>query len=183
MRTLLLVTLLCLSTTAAAAVYRWQDKDGVVHYSDTPPSPQAQPAQLPNLQTYPSGTVPPVTGAVTQAPAPAAATTAPVTITSPAQDETIRDAQGKFTVSVSGTVPDGAGLVYYLDGSAQNKTPTPSQAYLYSGVDRGDHQLSVALISAGGAELGRSADVTIHMMQPTVGMYERANPPAVKPKK
>lgn len=35
---LLVIALLCLAGTAGAEVYRWTDKSGKVHYSDTPPT-------------------------------------------------------------------------------------------------------------------------------------------------
>lgn len=45
------VALLCAVLPAAAAdVYRWTDKDGKVHYSDTPPNPAVKPIDLPNAR-------------------------------------------------------------------------------------------------------------------------------------
>lgn len=43
--------LLCAALPAAAAdVYRWTDKEGKVHYSDTPPNPAVKPIDLPNAR-------------------------------------------------------------------------------------------------------------------------------------
>ena len=170
MRTLLALTLAGLSLAAAADdIYRWTDSNGVVHYSDKPQAPTDKPVALPNLQTYTHGGTPPGFAPVPQ-PAPRAAAAADsgtsVSIVSPAADETIRDAEGKFTVSVNAQVGSGQGLVYYLDGGAVNTEPTPSTAWLYTGVERGDHSLAVAMVDTGGHELGRSAPVTIHMMPP-----------------
>ena len=39
MRTLLPLCLVLIALTASAQAYRWVDKDGRVHYSDTPPPP------------------------------------------------------------------------------------------------------------------------------------------------
>jgi hypothetical protein len=144
----------------------------VVHYADKPQNPGDQPVQLPKLQTYKSGTAPPgfagsADTAATAAPAAAApAAAAGIAITAPEADETIRDAEGKVEVSVSAQPARGQGLVYYLDGTAQNATPTPSTAYLMTGVERGDHSISVALVGPDGQEVSRSSGVTIHMMPP-----------------
>jgi len=172
MRTLILLTLACLGFAAAAAaptdVYRWVDANGVVHYSDKPQNPGDKPVSLPHLQTYAPGAAP--AGFVSPADdsGPAKPVKLSVSISSPAPDETIRDAEGKFTVTVAATPGPGEGLIYYLDGTAQNQQPTPSTALLYSGVERGQHTVSAALVGGNGTELARSAAVTINMMPPSV---------------
>lgn len=179
MRILLVLTLACLSSAVLADVYRWTDDKGVVHYSDKPQAPTDKPAELPHLQTYNHTATPP---GFTPAPAPGAAA-APAksggkatlagadldsfTVTSPAPDETIRDPEGKFTVTVSGELLPGQGVIYYLDGTAENPEPTPSTAFLYARVDRGEHTVSAALIDANGAELARTPPVTVHLKQPS----------------
>lgn len=170
MRTLLVLTLACLSSAVLADVYRWTDDKGVVHYSDKPQTPTDKPAELPHLQTYSHSATPPGFS-----PAPAdpgarparAAAAADFAITSPAQDETIRDPEGKFTVTVSADLQSGQGVIYYLDGTAENAQPTPSTAFLYARVDRGEHTVSAALIGADGAELARTPPVTVHLKQPS----------------
>ena len=168
MRKLIAVTLACLSLAAAAdEVYRWVDSSGVVHYSDKPQAPSDKPVALPHLQTYAPGSAPP--GFV---PAPAAAGAAKaaataISIASPAPEETIRDAEGKFTVTVNASPQAGEGLIFYLDGTAQNQDPTPSTAFLYSGVERGQHSISAALVGSDSHELARTEAVTIYMMPPT----------------
>lgn len=177
MHKLTVVSLSCLglvlaATASAADVYRWVDDKGVVHYGDKPQHPGDQPVALPQLQTYKSGTAPPgfanpadaSSAANTKTPAAATA----IAITAPEADETIRDADGKVQVNVSGQPAHGQGLVYYLDGTAQNEAPTSATSYLMSGVERGDHNISVALVGADGREVSRSAEVTIHMKPPTV---------------
>lgn len=151
---------------AADEVYRWVDSDGVVHYSDKPLAPTDKPVALPHLQTYKPGASP--GGAAGAADQPGAGAPGPseISISSPAQDETIRDAEGKFTVTVAANPQPGQGLIYYLDGSAQNHQPTPSTAFLYSGVDRGEHRVAAALVNGNGEEIARTAEVTINMKPP-----------------
>jgi hypothetical protein len=170
MRTLTALLLACLSAAAAAAdVYRWTDDKGVVHYSDKPQSPADKPVALPDLQTYNHKANPPASAPLADAPVAAAKAEGggPFVITSPAPDETIRDADGKFTVTVAATLKEGQGIVYYLDGAAENQEPTPSTAFLYARVERGEHSVSAALVDAGGKELEHTAPVTVHVKPPT----------------
>ena len=55
--TIILLSGLLLSTGAGAAVYKWVDEDGRVHYGDRPESQRAAPVQMPPAQ--PSGSVAP----------------------------------------------------------------------------------------------------------------------------
>jgi hypothetical protein len=153
--------------TQAADVYRWVDKDGVVHYSDKPPTPDAQPVQLPPLQTYQSGN-PPVRFEENAAASAKPAEAPSVTITSPPPAATIRDAEGKLNVAVAADLQAGEGIIYYLDGAPVNPQPTSATDFLYTGVERGEHQVAAALVAPDGRVLARSAPVTIYMKPPMV---------------
>lgn len=179
MRIVTALLLACLSSAAAAAdVYRWTDDKGVVHYSDKPQNPADKPVALPELQTYNHSATPPgFQGAPAAAPAAAAARPgAPAdkgaatvfAITSPEPDETIRGEGGQFTVTVAANLLPGQGVVYYLDGAAENKEPTPSTAFLFARVDRGEHTIAATLVDANGNELEHAGPLTIHVKPPTV---------------
>ncbi len=180
MRKAFVCSVLLASLPAVAGVYRWTDDKGVVHYSDAPPSPTAKPAELPQLQTFSSKSLTkgePVGGSVGTSPdntAPessnassAAGRDKPVII-SPENQATLRDTSGQITVSV--TAPNGASLVYYLDGAAQNSPPTPSTSFLIENVERGSHTLEVAVVGDGGKEISRSEKVTVYYMPPRANM-------------
>lgn len=152
MRRLALLSLL-LATAVQADVYRWTDKSGVVHYADKPLVPEAKPADLPNLQTYQAGSPPPLIDLASAQPAV-------IRISSPASGAAIDDADG-LTIEVAAEMTDGEGVVYYLDGAAQNKTPTPSTALLISSLKPGAHTVTAALVDTGGHELARAAPVKI----------------------
>lgn len=172
MRKLMAVTLACLgmyAVTAAADVYRWTDDKGVVHYSDKPQAPSDKPVELPHLQTYQHNANPPGFAPLPTTPAAAVAPkNAGLAITSPSPGETIRDPEGKFTVEVSPGPQDGEGLVFYLDGAAENSAPTMSTAFLYARVERGEHTVAAALVGADGKELQRTPPLTVYLMPPTV---------------
>jgi len=151
----------------AQAVYTWTDEQGVVHYGDKPADPHAKQADLPPLQTMPAEQVmerktAPASSESTSMPAPK------LRMTAPAPDETVRGAERQFQVSAAldGDVPPGAKFVFYLDGSARETGASP--ATTFTGVDRGSHWVTVALVGAGNKELVRADPVLVHVKPPTV---------------
>lgn len=172
MRTLLLAFLFLTTISASAAIYKWVDEKGVVHYTDQPPTQNARPANLPPLQTYKEGTKPKLESLAKpggNAGQPAAAVPA-LKITSPAPEETFRgDAERQVPVSVqlSQVLGDGQFLMYHLDGADQSG-PTPNTTFTLTSVERGAHTVSVSLVNAAGRELARSESVTVHMKPPIV---------------
>lgn len=157
---------------ALAQVYRYTDDKGVVHYTDKPPVEGAKPVQLPPVQTYGAAQPPP--GFFGDAPAAAKpampASRFGVSITSPTPEETYRDGSVPIEVAVSvmpGLVA-GFGLVYYVDGAAQNPEPLMQTTFALPGLERGSHLLEVALVDADGREAARSAPITVHMKPPVV---------------
>lgn len=174
MRSLLALILLVTSLAAVAAdpVYRWVDKDGVIHYGAQPPSKDAKPAALPEIQTYSSRTTNKPLPVAPQdlASPPAAAAIKQVRILSPVQDEIFRDAQGAVGVSVAvlPALPAGAGVIYYLDGAATNAKPIASTSTTLNGVERGEHSVVAAIVDASGRELIRSQAVTFHSKPPSL---------------
>jgi hypothetical protein len=171
MRNLLLSLVFLVPLAAFGQVYKWVDEKGVVHYTDKPPSPNATPAKLPELQTFRSPVI-----AAPDAPAdrtdaatpPAPAGTARVRIESPADDATVRSIELPVSVSVTPGLAEGQRLVYYLDGSART-LPTTSTSVTLSAIGRGTHQITVSLVDGAGREIRRSAPVTVHFMPPGTG--------------
>lgn len=175
MRILLILTaaLIALSAGAADEVYRWVDKDGVIHFGAQPPSKDAKPAELPQIQTYShrvgnkvlplspldAGTKPASTGTVKE-----------VRILAPVQDEVFRDGLGNVSVSVAvlPAMPVGAGMLFYLDGALKNTKPSPVTSTSFSALERGEHTVSATVVDAAGKELGRATSVTFFCKPPTV---------------
>jgi hypothetical protein len=172
-------------SAGAAEVYRHVDKDGVVHYSDQPPTKGAKPVTLPPIQVVgpiggraAAGT-PPSTAAP-EASGPGALS---VSILSPAPDQTFRDDDRLLPVSVrmNQPLPEGHGLVYLLDGTAHNASPTRALNYTLSGVERGEHRIEVATVDGSGKEVARTAPVVVHMKPPTVRLTQDREKPPAKP--
>lgn len=171
MRTALMVFLLVLAGHALAGdeIYRWVDRDGVIHYGAQPPQKDAKPATLPPLQTYPSR------GGQRALPFAAAdagrkdALVREVRILAPVQDEIFRDAQNDVSVAVAvlPALPAGAGVVFYLDGKALNPKPSASTNTVLRGLERGEHTVTAAVLDNSGKELLRAAPITFHSKPPT----------------
>ena len=157
-----LVLLLAVAPAAAEEVYKWVDKDGVVHYTDKPPSQNAKPAALPPLQTYPGNKLPDVGKLASPAPA-APPAKLDVQIMTPAPDETIRGAEAMVSIAVvvSPGLSGGQRLVYRVDGQPLG-APTAATSQSVR-LERGSHSLTVAVVDESGQELARSPSVTVHM--------------------
>lgn len=184
-----LAALLALAAVPALAtdVYRHVDENGVVHYTDQPPSPNARPVDLPPIQIVGPVTRPPssVPGA-TAGPDMTGGAPLSVSILSPKPDETFRGDDRRLPVSVrmNQPLPETFGLLYLLDGTAQNPKPTRALTYVLEGVERGEHLVSVVTVDAAGREVGRAAPVIVHMKPPTVRLTQerRAERQANRPK-
>jgi hypothetical protein len=164
-------------------VYKWVDKDGVVHYSNQPPADNAKPAKLPPIQTYKGGTNPnlskfakPTAGAAA-AGSPGAGATSLIEIVTPSHDETFRGGERVVPVAVVVTpqLVEGQKLIYLLDGTPAS-APTTDTSFALTGVERGSHTVSVALVDALGETVATSPGVNFHMKPPTADMG--AKPPA-----
>ena len=174
-------------------VYKWVDKDGVVHYSSQPPTKDATPVKLPPLQTYKGGTKPGLSKFDKPGAKGAAAAEGPVSIeiVTPSSDETFRGGERVVPVAVVVTPQIGPGqkLIYVLDGTPASP-PTSDTSYALTDVDRGTHSVSVTLVGEAGEEIAASGGVTFHVKPPTVEKQAPAKPgtppkpgtPAPKPR-
>jgi len=167
-------------------VYKWVDKDGVIHYSGQPPTDNVKPAKLPPLQTYKGGTNPNLSK-FDKPVAKGAAGAAQIEVVTPSHDETFRGGERVVPVAVMVTpqLRDGQNLIYMLDGVPQSP-PTPDTSYALTEVERGTHTVTVSVVDANGEQLGTSTGVTFHMKPTVQGQAEkiqdRQRPPQQQPK-
>lgn len=164
------IALLLPALALAAAnptVYRWVDKNGVVHYSDQPHAgavkvelgaPQVVTFKVPATSAVPAATSTPK----------AAPRHYDVTIKSPANGTTLRPANFEVNVDVKVTppLPRDYVLQYELDGSPLGE-PTSSTRLRVKDVYRGTHHLTVTVLTPGGASMG-SASSTFYVHHPSV---------------
>jgi hypothetical protein len=167
-------------------VYKWVDKDGVIHYGNQPPTRDATPAKLPPIQTFKGGTAP---ANLNKLAKPGAAGAAPgaainVDIVTPSREETFRGGERVVPVAVMVTPQMGEGhkLIYLLDGTPASP-PTTDTSFALTNVDRGSHTVSVTLLGAAGEELANSNPVTFYMHPPTVDQGKTPPKPATPPTK
>jgi hypothetical protein len=184
MRILILLLSLVLAPSAVAKdeVYKWVDDKGVVHYTDKPPSENAQPAKLPPLQTYKGGTAPDLRRYDKPAQNGKPAGLAQVDLVTPGHDETFRGGERTVPVAVVVTPPLAADqrLIYMLDGKPAS-TPTTDTSYAFTNVDRGSHTASAMLVDMAGNEIASSTSVTFHMKLPVQGQAQKLQPKPQKP--
>jgi len=187
---LALLLLLCgLALTAEAAVYRWLDRDGVVHYSDQP-SPGAKLVDLPESSHY----APPSPGEATpaagtdQTGAPAGATVyQSFSIVHPADGETMHNATGDVDVLMvlEPELRKGDQIQLVLDGLGARQTVETLSSVLKH-VERGQHTLQAEVLDGAGATLMRATPVRFYLLmpsakEPSVGKAPEDNPSALSP--
>ncbi len=167
-----LLSLLLLLITANVAVatgspddkvYRYVDPNGVVHYTDKPPSKDAKPVSLPGLQTFKHGASDAKYASLPTKPQFSLA------INSPTPDQTYHDTTNSIVISVSilPALVSGYGLIYSVDGAPLNSSPSEQTSYTVSDLDRGTHTLSVALIAPNGEQVA-GGSTTVHLLQPAL---------------
>jgi hypothetical protein len=178
----LLLLMLCCALTlpVKAAVYRWLDHDGVVHYSDQP-TPGAKAIDLPETSHY----APPALGNAVPQPAEeksgAPATGGPYkrfSIVHPADGETLHNATGDLDVTM-GLEPGlrkGHQIQLVLDGLGARQTVDSLHAVLKH-VERGAHTLQAEVLDAGGRTLIRAMPVRFYLLMPSAAEPSVGKPP------
>ena len=177
MKVLLVLLVGCLLSVASIAdIYKWVDAQGNVYYGDEPGGRAAKKMeQLPGLSTYAPAPV------KVQQPEPAKTPDkkAPpekdevgyrsISIVKPENGETIRSNPGMVEVFVALAPPLGKTdhLRVTLDGK-----PVPGQhkktVVQLANVDRGEHQISVAVYNSRGRMLMRSVSHTFYLHKATI---------------
>lgn len=183
MRTLILaLAALLLSPPAVSQeIYRWVDKNGVVHFADQPGAPDAVligiksvsgPAEEPRTAPpYVSESSPPD-------PAPDYRSLA---ITRPAMDEAFFGTAASVAVELQldTDLRPGDEVAIFLDG---RRVPSNGLSAELSAVPRGTHFLRAAVLDPNGNVLVSSPQVTFHIRQasvatPPTGPAQRPQPP------
>ncbi|HET6724616.1 MAG TPA: DUF4124 domain-containing protein [Gammaproteobacteria bacterium] len=158
-----LIVLLAFTLTplcAAATLYKWTDKNGVVHYSDQPHK-GAKPVNLPGLTSFSAPPVP-EQGREKQTGAPAKPYDT-FTITFPKPEGTIHanDGQVAVTVMLDPPLRQGDKLVYTLDNKQAGAAASTSIKLTH--VQRGAHTVSVSVIDANGETVQQAQPVKFYV--------------------
>ena len=153
------------ATSGGKKVFKHVNPDGTITYSDKP-APGAKEVEVPTVPTYKPPKVPQFTPyQEPKKPVPFAYDS--IKITSPANDETIRDNTGNVTVTVAVSPGLRAGdrIEYLMDGTAMERTSQTS--FEIKNMDRGSHMITAQVVDASGNVLN-TANVTVHMQRTSI---------------
>ena len=166
--TLIGTAVLLLTAAAQAQVYKVTDEEGNVSFTDRPPNEDSG-ATVERIQ---------IKGVNSAEPPPVI--TAPVNrepkkekidynteITSPADGTTIPMGGGNFGVGarISPPLSPGEKLQLKLDGAALGE-PQISATWQLNNVFRGEHNITIDRVSAGGKVLHSSMPITVYVLRP-----------------
>ena len=187
MRIPLILAGLALSLAAASQeIYRWVDKDGIVHYSDQPGSPNAELIDVIEPNAYEAQDA--ATAASTSrasawdedADAPPYTS---LSISSPSPDEVFFGADAIVNVSadLQGTLRPDDTLVFILNGNRKNADGLGTE---YAGLARGSYVLRASVLDAAGKPVITSPQTTFHVRQPSINSPQSPTaPPKPQPPK
>lgn len=164
-------------------IYRWVDKDGVVHYSDQPGSPDAELVELSDPTSYQPEAAPDESSSSSRTPQMPAMQYDSLVITSPAADQTFFGGPVRVNVSAAlgGPLQPEHQLVFYVDDIRRN--PTSGQGLALENVSRGTHYVRASVIDADGAAVITSEQIAFHVQQrSTQNPQTRSQPTVARPR-
>jgi hypothetical protein len=169
-------------------IYRWVDKDGVVHYSDQPDSPNAELIDVIESNSYQAAdTAPAAGGGSDDAGGPDdEGDVSPYTsfsIVSPAPDEVFFGADAVVAVSadLQGTLRPDHTVAFFLNG---NRKESDALSTEYAGLARGTYFLRASILDGNGQPVITSQQTTFHVRQPSINSPQSPQaPPKPKPPK
>lgn len=177
MKILFILLVSCLlSVAAAGGIYKWVDAQGNVHYSDEPGQKSAKKVeQLPGLSTYAPEPIkieqqtPAKTRVIKTTPEEVAERYRSMSIVKPEEGETVWSNPGIVEVFIELAPPLGEKdhIRVLLDGKLLPGKYRKTVLRLEN-IDRGEHQLSVAVHDSKGNRLIGSAPHTLYLHKASV---------------
>lgn len=180
MRLSLLFFAVFMAGVTQAQVYRSVDKNGNVIYSDqqTEGSVKVEVKELETVKSLDTSNLPPpIQGKQRKAES----YYTDLEITSPRDDEAIRENAGNITVttSVAPQLQAAHKLVLYMDGKDLVSSRDP--LFQLQNIDRGTHQLRVTIVDIDGREQISSKTVTFHLLRFSINNPNTPSPPPNTP--
>ncbi|MEJ6521414.1 MULTISPECIES: DUF4124 domain-containing protein [Shewanella] len=174
MRAFTLISLLLLSLFAQATVYKWVDKDGKVHYSDEP-HPNAEVVEL-KEKTLNQIALPPVKNDADDSQV-IQQIQYQVVITSPEEEETVRDNNGDFqvTATVTPEIKSQYLMALKLDGQTVGQ-PQVGGIFQLKNIDRGEHTIVVDAMTQNGKVFASSSPRKIFLHQAAMNPVPKKQP-------
>jgi hypothetical protein len=159
-----LCLMLAMGAAQAGKVYKYTLANGDVVYSDKPPpADQAEEVTLEPLQSFTVPPAPPLEDSTAPEREPEAVGYEEFKVTSPSNDQTIRDNGGNVHVSLSLTpgLQGGHSIDVMMDG--QSIGSGSGTSVTLTEVDRGTHTVQAAIKDSEGKEIARSNSVIFHL--------------------
>jgi len=179
MRLFLLLAGLTLSLAAASQeIYRWVDKDGIVHYSDQPDSPDAVLITVIEPNSYESEAATPATASSAGEPEeePSVSPYESLSIVQPAPDQVFfgSDATVPVTAELQGTLRSDHSIVFFVNG---NRRAAAGLGIELSNLERGTYFLRASILDRHGQPVITSQQTTFHVRQASIQNPQTPVPP------
>ena len=187
MRIPLILAGMTLSLAAASQeIYRWVDKDGIVHYSDQPGASNAELINVIEPNAYegaaaapdanPQGSDSGDNSGASEANSPYQS----LSIVSPTPDEVFFGTDSVVTVSadLQGTLRPDHQVVFFVNG---NRKPAEGLSTELTGLDRGTYFLRASILDQNGDPVITSQQTQFHVRAPSI--HSPQSPQAPRPAK
>lgn len=163
MRLLIIISMLLVSFTSYATVYKWIDKDGQIHYTDKPMNNAVAVEFEDNTKNHVSLPPPP---SIPNNPPPKKTSLIKyqLTISNPVEEETIRNNNGNVTVraQLNPKAPPQSRFQLYLDEKVLGQ-PQTSLIFTLQNINRGQHSIIIKLLNKNGNIIASSQPRTIFL--------------------
>jgi hypothetical protein len=193
MRILLILAGLALPLAGLSQeIYRWVDKDGIVHYSDQPGSDKAELISVIEPNAYEAQDAAQEAAASGRDPdegdeEPGVSPYGSLAITSPEPDQVFfgADVAVSAAATLDGTLRPDHSVVFFLNG---NRQPAQSLTTEFTNLARGTYFLRAAIIDQNGDPVITSQQTTFHVRAPSINSPQSpqaprpARPPAATPR-
>ncbi|PNF84054.1 DUF4124 domain-containing protein [Stutzerimonas decontaminans] len=177
LRQALVALLLAAAVPVSAAVYSYTDADGNRVFTDRPIGQAVEEVRLKPSNSMPAPAAPAMRAAEPIAPKAATVTSYQLRILSPAADAAIRNNAGVINVIVQAEPALQPGHAYQvlLDGQPFG-APGEQPSFELSNVDRGTHQLAVAVVDEEERILQRTENQPFHLIRTSLAQRRMVNP-------
>lgn len=178
---LVLIALGMLGGVCQAEIYRSVDAQGNPVFTDTPSS-TSKPVTLKAPSTYRAPSLPPLqSGSASGSRDEVPSSYATFAVVAPGDGQSFWDNTGDVRISLAlqPALNTAAGhrIQFYLDGVAQGEPVTALSAVI-NNVDRGEHQVSAAVMTADGRVLLETRPVTFTLHRQSINFPARRAKPA-----
>jgi hypothetical protein len=185
MRILLILVGLTLSLVAESQeIWRWVDKDGIVHYADQPGAPDAKLISVVDPNTYESESSPEPyasSGGTSEAPDTGSPYNS-LEIVQPAPEQVFfgADSVVRVEAALDGTMQTGHTLAFFVNGS--RRPATSGFGLELANLPRGTYVLRASVLDPNGAAVITSAQIAFHVRQPSINSPQSPQAPRPPPR-